>query len=157
MNADSTTRDAPGVTLGYILAGTLAAALWFGVGVLLIPVMLVMALLHWLATPGTQTLADSHHRWLGRHHALSALALVLVLIAPLLALPTLLTSAMTVLNTLAYAPHPMETLAVAWPELGVGTLLLAAFVALAGWLLVTLWISIRLIRRWLRWTDNRPA
>lgn len=157
MTTDTRAPAAPGVTLGYIAAGTLAAALWLGFGVLLVPLMLVMALLHWLAAAGTASVADSHHSWLGRHHALSALALLLVLVAPLFAIPTLLTSVMTVLNTLAYAPHPVETLAAAWPELGVGTLLLAAFVAIIGWLLVTLWISIRLIRRWLRWSDNRPA
>ncbi|ERJ20766.1 hypothetical protein SSPSH_000108 [Salinisphaera shabanensis E1L3A] len=146
-----------GVTAGYIAAGAIVAALWLGVGILLIPVMAVIALLHWWAAAGQSALVASHHRWLGRHHAISATALVLVLVAPLAALPTLLTSAMTVLNTLAYAPNPVETLAVAWPELGIGTLMLAVFVATAGWILVTLWLSIRLVRRWLRWADRRPA
>ena len=35
--------------------------------------------------------------------------------------------------------------------------MLAAFVAIAGWLIVTLWLSVRLIRRWLRWMDREPA
>jgi hypothetical protein len=146
-----------GVTFGYICAGAIAVALWLGVGILLIPVMAVIAPIHWWAAAGQTPLIDTHHRWLARHHAISVLALLLVLFAPLAALPTLYTSAMTVLNTLAYAPHPAETLAAAWPELGIGTLMLAVFVATAGWILVTLWLSIRLVRRWLRWADGRPA
>ena len=149
--------DATPVTIGYIVAAAIVAALWLGVGILLLPVMAVIALLHWWAAAGQDALVASHHRWLGRHHALSVLALLFVLLAPLAALPTLFTSAMTVLNTLAYAPHPAETLAAAWPELGIGTLMLAVFIATAGWLLVTLWLSIRLVRRWLRWADRRPA
>lgn len=146
-----------GVTFGYICAGAIAAALWLGVGILLMPVMAVLALVHWWAAVAQTSLVSSHHRWLGRHHAISTLALLLVLLAPLAALPTLYTSALTVLNTLAYAPHPMETLAAAWPELGVGTLLAALFIATVGWMLVTLWLSIRLVRRWLRWADRRSA
>lgn len=146
-----------GVTFGYIGAGAIAAALWLGVGLLLIPVMAVIALLHWWAAAGQTPLVNSHHRWLGRHHAISVLALLAVLFAPLAALPTLYNSALTILNTLAYAPHPVETLAAAWPELGLGTLMLALFIATAGWLLVTLWLSIRLVRRWLRWADRRLA
>jgi len=149
--------NAPGVTFGYMLAGVAAAALWIGVGVLLIPVMAVLALLHWMAGASPDIVVESHHRWLARHHALSVLALLLVLIAPLLAIPTLLNAGTTVLNTLAYAPHPAETLAVAWPELGVGKVMFAGFIAVAGWLLVTLWLSIRVILRWLRWADRRPA
>jgi len=148
---------APGITVGYLVAGATAAALWIGVGVLLMPLMLVFALLHWFAAGGHNPIAHSHHRWLARHHALSCVVLLLVLIAPLLVLPTLYNSAMTVLNTLAYAPHPAETLAAAWPQLGIGQLMFAVFVTSAGWLLATLWISVRVIRRWLRWTDRRPA
>lgn len=155
-DAAPATRPAS-VTAGYVGAGAIALALWLGVGILLIPVMAVIALLHGWAAPRHTPLAASHHRWLARHHVLSLIALLLVLVAPLAALPTLLTSAMTVLNTLAYAPHPVETLAAAWPELGIGTLMLAVFVATVGWVLVTLWISVRLIRRWLRWADRQPA
>jgi len=146
-----------GVTFGYIGAGAIAVSLWLGVGLLLIPVMGVIALTHWWAAAGQTPLVRSHHRWLGRHHAISVLALLLVLFAPLAALPTLYNSALTILNTLAYAPHPGETLAAAWPELGLGTLMLALFVATVGWVLVTLWLSIRLVRRWLRWADRRGA
>jgi Kef-type K+ transport system membrane component KefB len=35
--------------------------------------------------------------------------------------------------------------------------MLALFVATVGWVLVTLWLSIRLVRRWLRWADRRGA
>ncbi|ROO24752.1 hypothetical protein SAOR_14215 [Salinisphaera orenii MK-B5] len=146
-----------GVTLGYLTAAAVLAALWVGVGVVLIPVIAVLAIPHGLATGGADPVIAGHHRWLMRHHLWSAATLLLVLIAPLLAIPTLLDTTMTVLNTMAYAPHPMETLAAAWPELGIGTLMLAAFVAIAGWLIVTLWLSVRLIRRWLRWMDRAPA
>lgn len=149
--------NAPGVTVGYLLAGAAAAALWIGIGVLLMPVMAVLALLHWIAGSASDAVVTSHHRWLARHHALSVVALLCVLAVPLLALPTLRSTAMTVFNTMAYAPHPAETLAAAWPELGVGTLMFAAFIAVAGWVLVTLWLSIRVILGWLRWADRRPA
>lgn len=157
MNAATPEPRTPGVTLGYLAAGAIAAALWVGIGIVLIPLMVVMAIPHGLASSSGRPAVDSHHRWLCLHHLLSAAALVVVLVAPLLALPTLMHSATTILNTLAYAPHPIETLAAAWPQLGVGTLAAATFIALAGWLLVTLWISVRLIRRWLRWMDGRAA
>ncbi|MES1927135.1 hypothetical protein [Salinisphaera sp. T31B1] len=158
MNAQSLIA---GVTLGYLAAGAAAVALWFGIGIVLLPLMAVAAIIHWHAgRPRVHKQAepaDSHHRWLARHHTLSVLALLLVLIVPLLAIPTLHTSLTTLVNTLAYAPHPAETLAVAWPQLGLGKLMAAGLIATAGWLLVTLWISVRLILRWLRWADRRPA
>ena len=148
---------APGVTAGYLLAGLIAAALWVGIGVLLLPVMAVLALLHWMAGSARDAVRQSHHRWLARHHALSVLALSLVLAVPLLAIPTLHSTADTVLNTIAYAPHPGETLAAAWPALDIEELVAAGFIAVAGWARVTLWLSVRVILRWLRWTEGRPA
>lgn len=144
------------VTLGYAAAGAIAAALWLGIGITLIPVMLLMALAHALAA-SDDGLVRAHHRWLARHHLYSALVLIAVIVLPVLTLPTLLDHTMTVINTLRYAPHPLETLAAAWPQLGVGTLLLAVFIALAGWLIAMIWISLRLVRAWLRWMDGRPA
>lgn len=145
------------MTVGYLLAGLIAAALWIGVGVLLVPIMAVLALVHWTAKSTSEAVSRSHHRWLARHHVLSVIALLAVLAVPLLAMPTLHSTTLTILNTIAYAPHPAETLAAAWPALGVGKLVFAALVALAGWVLVTLWLSIRLIMCWLRWTDGRSA
>lgn len=150
--------SAPGVTLGYLIAAGVAAALWIGIGVILLPAMLLLAVVHALAAPGRVDLAGSHHRWLAAHHLWSAVALAVVMIAPLLAVPALLTDAMTVLNTLVYAPHPMATLAAAWPTLGHWpTLVGAGMLFFFGWFIVTLWISFRLLRRGLRWAEGLPA
>lgn len=148
---------APGVTGGYILAGCLAALLWLGVGLLLVPLMLVLAVLHAIAGLSTRDPARGHHLWLARHHGWATLALGAVTAAALFTVPAALDTGATILNTLAYAPHPAETLAAAWPALNLPGLVALGFAAFAGWLVVTLWLSIRLILRWLRWAERRPA
>ncbi|MDA3921068.1 MAG: hypothetical protein PF501_10370 [Salinisphaera sp.] len=146
-----------GVTAGYLVAAVIAASLWLGVGVLLLPLMLILALLHRWAAPTLDELAASHHHWLAAHHFWSVLVLSAVLIAPLAALPTLCQTATTVLNTLTLAPNPVETLAAAWPELNLPILFIATLILLVGWFVVTFWISWRLLRQGLRWADGRPA
>ncbi|HET7312961.1 hypothetical protein [Salinisphaera sp.] len=147
-----------GVTLGYLVAAGLTAGLWTGVGLILLPVMLLLAALHALAAAGGVDCPGSHHRWLAAHYLLSVIALCLVLLAPLAALPALLTDTMTVINTLLYAPHPIATLAAAWPALGHWpTLIGAGLVFFFGWFAVMLWISLRLLRRGLRWAEGAPA
>lgn len=148
---------APGVAGGYILAGCLAALLWLGVGLLLLPLMAVLAVLHGIAGLSANGTARSHHLWLARHHLWATIALLAVTVAALFTVPAALDTGMTILNTLAYAPHPAETLAAAWPALNLPGLVALGVVAFVGWLLVTLWLSIRLIVRWLRWVDRRPA
>ncbi len=155
--AKAIARFAPGVTTGYIAAAALAALLWLGVGLLLIPLMVVLAVLHGMAWTTTDAVVRSHHRWLARHHGLAAIALLAVTLAALFAVPAALHTGMTILNTLAYAPQPFATLAAAWPELDLIGPIALAVLAFAGWLIVTLWISIRLILRWLRWADRRMA
>jgi len=146
-----------GVSLGYLVAAAVAASLWLGVGIVLLPGMLVLALVHWWAAPALDELAASHHHWLARHHLWSFIVLLAVLVGPLAALPALYETVTTVFNTLMHAPHPGETLTAAWQELNLPTLLLAGFVLLFGWLVATFWISLRLLRVGLRWTDKRPA
>lgn len=145
-----------GVTAGYLAAAAIAVSLWLGVGVLLLPAMLVLALLHWWSAPTIDVLAAEHHHWLAVHHLWSVGVLLAVLIGPLFALPALWTTATTVLNTLVYAPHPEQTLAAAWQSLPISTLLFAGFVLVFGWLIATFWISLRLLRAGLRWADGRP-
>lgn len=146
-----------GVTAGYLAAAGVAGSLWLGVGIVLLPVMLLLALLHWWHTPTLDALAASHHQWLAQHHLYSFGVLLAVLIGPLFALPALFQAAHTIWNTLLYAPHPGATINAAWSSLPWPTLLLAATVWLVGWLVATFWISLRLLRRGLRWADGRPA
>lgn len=158
MNTSANPSSAPGVSAGYLLAAGMAAALWIGIGVILLPVMLVLALAHGLAAAGRIGLAGSHHRWLAVHHLWSAGAIAIVLIAPLLAVPALLSNAMTVFNTLLYAPHPIATLAAAWSTLDHGSMLAGAgLILFFSWFVVTFWISLRLLRRGLRWAEGVPA
>lgn len=145
------------VTAGYLAAGTIAASLWLGVGVLLLPVMLGLALLHRLAESTIDAVAASHHRWLAAHHLWSVLVLLIVLVAPLAALPPLWQTVTTVLNTLLQAPHPVETLAAAWPALNVPVLALAGVILIPSWFVVIFWISWRLLQHGLRWADGRAA
>lgn len=146
-----------GVSVGYLAAAAIAVSLWLGVGLLLMPVMLILALLHWWSAPTIDALAAGHHRWLAVHHLLSVGVLLAVLIGPLFALPALWTTASTVVNTLIYAPNPGPTLAAAWQSLPIPTLLLAGFVFVFGWLLASFWISLRLLRSGLRWADGRST
>lgn len=152
-------EPAPGVTLGYLAASAIVAALWFGIGLILLPVMLLLALLHGMAGAGRRAnTAGTHHRWLAAHHLWSVAAYLFVLLAPLVAIPALLTDGMTVLNTLVQAPHPLTTLAAAWPTLDHWPLLIGSgLVFLSGWFVATLWISFRLLRRGLRWAEGAPA
>lgn len=146
-----------GVTAGYLAAAAIAVSLWLGIGALLLPIMLILALVHWWSAPTIDTLAASHHYWLARHHLWSVGLLLAVLIGPLFALPALWTTATTVFNTLLHAPHPGQTLAAAWPSLPIATLVFAGLVLVFGWLLATFWISLRLLRTGLRWADSRPV
>jgi hypothetical protein len=151
-------RPAPAVTLGYLIAAGIALSLWFGFGILLLPVMLIMALLHALAAPRSPSLAAGHHRWLAAHHLWSITALVEVPALALLAFPFLLSNAAVIFNTLIHAPHPIETLVAAWPAFIHPAALVGGGLALvSGWYVVTFWISLRLLRRGLRWAEGAPA
>lgn len=155
---DTTDESAPGVTLGYLAGAAIAAALWIGLGIALLPVMLALAVLHAIAASGRVGRAGSHHRWLAAHHLWSVTGFLIVLIAPLASVPALLANTMTIFNTLVYAPHPLQTLAVAWPSLANWpTLIDSGLTIVIGWFVVTLWISIRLLRRGLRWAEGAPA
>lgn len=150
--------SAPMVTLGYLIAGAFALALWFGVGVLLLPIMLAMALFHALAKNRQHPLAASHHRWLAAHHLGSVIVLLAVLILPLLSIPALISDATTVMNTLSQSPHPLETLSAAWPSFNhLPTLIASGLIFVFGWFVAVLWISFRLLRRGLRWAEGLSA
>lgn len=149
--------NAPAVTSGYILAGCLIVLLWFGVGVLLLPIMAVMAVLHALRGLAMQGLARSHHLWLARHHLWATIALLLVIAVAMIAVPLAAQTGMTILNTLAQAPNPVETLMAALPALDLPTIFTLGLVAFLGWLLVTCWLTLRLILHWLRWHHGRMA
>lgn len=159
MKALVTQSRAPALTFGYLAAGALAAGLWLGIGILLLPVMLVLAAWHWMASGQTiDSLAAEHHRWLARHHIGATVALSLVLILPVLAIPALLDTLQTLINTLVFAPHPFATLAAAWPAFDhLPMLFLAGLVLAFGWLAATIWISARLLFKGLRWAEGRPA
>lgn len=150
-------HTAPGVTGGYILAFCLLLLLWFGVGVLLLPVMAVLSVLHALRGQSVDGLARSHHLWLARHHLWATIALLLVVAVALVAIPIAARTGMTLLNTLAQAPNPIETIMVAWPTLALPQIIALGLVAFLGWLLVTLWLCIRLLIRWQRWLNGRQA
>lgn len=151
-------HSAPTVTFGYLIAAAIAVALWFGIGVILLPVMLVMAVLHILAGPVCNRLAAGHHRWLAAHYLWSLVALLAVLVLPFIAIPALLADTATVFNTLVQAPHPLRTLAAAWPSFGhLPTLVGSGLILVFGWYVVTFWISFRLLRRGLRWAEGAPV
>lgn len=147
----------PAITGGYILAACLIILLWFGFGLLLLPVMPVLAVVHALRGLALDGVPRSHHLWLARHHLWATLALLLVTAAAIVGVPLAVESGATLINTLTQAPDPIATLAAAWPALRLPQIVSLGLLAFLGWLLVTLWLSIRLIRRWLRWIDRRRA
>lgn len=155
--APRTNITAPGITGGYVLAACLLILLWFGVGLLLLPVMAVLAVLHTLRGMSLTGIPRSHHLWLARHHAWATIALLLITAAVLVVIPMAIQSGMTIINTLVQAPNPIATLAAAWPALGLPQIATLGLLAFIGWLLVTLWLSIRLVTHWLRWVDRRKA
>src|SRR5699024_4431250 len=147
----------PIFTAGYLLAAGLIFLLWFGFGLLLLPIMALLALAHAWRGLALNGVARSHHLWLARHHVWATLALLAVTAAVIVAVPVAIESGVTILNTLVQAPDPIATLAAAWPALDLPRIVTLGLMAFVGWLLVTLWLSIRLIRRWLRWVDRRMA
>jgi|GEM_PF-1684853 len=159
-----TTRNrkyTPSVTGSYILAGCLVILLWFGIGLLLLPIMLVLAVLHaWygLALTG---MPRSHHLWLARHHLWATLALVSVSALPIISVPLANRTDFSLLNslldTLLQAPNPIATFSAALPALGLPQIFMLGLLAFLGWLLVTLWLTLRLVSHWLRWVDRRQA
>lgn len=148
---------APGVTGGYILAGALILLLWFGVGVLLLPIMAVLAVLHALRGLSMTGVTRSHHLWLARHHLWATLALLLIVAVALIAVPLAARTGMTIFNTLLQAPNPIETLAAAFPALGLPKIITLGLSAFLGWLLVSLWLTVRLVVHWRRWSSRRRA
>lgn len=148
---------AAGITGGYALAFCLVILLWFGVGVLLLPVMAILAIWHALRGQSAKGIARSHHLWLARHHVWATIALLLVIAGALVAIPLAITSGVTVLNTLAQAPNPLETVIAALPALGLPKIISLGLLAFLGWLLVTLWLCIRLIIHWFLWINGRKA
>lgn len=148
---------APGITGGYVAAAGIVILLWFGLGLLLLPVMAILAVIHALRGLAVDGVPRSHHLWLARHHVWSVLALLLVTAAVLVAVPMAIQAGMTIVNTLAQAPNPVATVAAAWPALGLPRIVTLGLLAFGGWLVVTIWLSIRLIVHWLRWVDRRRA
>lgn len=147
------TSGAPAVSLGYLAAGAIALAVWLGVGWLLWPLMPVLAWIHARAAKRGAYVLRAHHRWLAHHHLLFAAGLLAVVAVPLAVLPAVLHDLGTWANTWWYAPHPAATLAAAWPPEDLPRLIAATLVALAGWFVVTLWMSLRLLRRGLKWAE----
>jgi hypothetical protein len=154
------------VTLGYF-GGTLLPLLAFAnLGTLLVLLSPFAIVLHRLAARDTPPTVASHHRFLARtwggalvvYLLLYALLLLPLLLAfqvlevalqaaaaadPGAVLPTVLTSLQAYLST---APG--------WP---VATAVLLFVVHGLASLIIATWLAVRLIRRWLRWSDRLPA
>lgn len=147
---------APGVTLGYLTAAGIIATLWLGWGIILLPLVILLAILHTIAArQHAIPLPASHHRWLARHHVWTLIGFGIIFLMPLAAVPELLTTGRTILNTLLQAPHPLRTLAAAQPELiNWPNLVHNGLTILFVWFCLLFWLSIRLIRRGLRWAEK---
>src|SRR5699024_4794287 len=93
-----------------------------------------LSTLHALRGLAVDGVARRHHLWLARHHLWATLALLLVTLTALTAVPLAVRSGSTMLNTLAQAPSPLQTLAAAWPQLGLPHIVLLGLTAFLGWL-----------------------
>lgn len=147
----------PGIPLGYLAAASIMAALWLGWGLILLPLVGLLAILHILAArQHVLPQPAGHHYWLARHHIWTFIGLGILLMMPPATGPQLLTAGQTIFNTLLQAPHPLQTLAAAHPELSNWpNLIHNGLIILWIWFCLLLWLSIRLLRRGLRWAEKR--
>lgn len=159
-----------GVTAGYLLAGSLAALVFFGMGwlvLLLLPLFLIWHALRCLSDRGD--IAHSHEAFLLRSHLLLALLLLLLYALPL----GWVLSAMDPDSELAAVLGTRDPAIIThWLKLwladqlrepsGAFALQMASgFFWFASHALISIAVGIytmvRLLRRFLRWSDRKPA
>ncbi len=155
-----------GVVLGYAGAASMVLLIFVQLGllaVLLAPFLLVG---HWMAARGKDPVSASHHRFLGRTWLYAALAQFAVLAAIGFAFTEVWNLGVIVVDAMA-AAEPGEELAMAFQSLsayldytaGRPLITLAAVFILHGvaTTVIGAWLSVRLVRRWLRWSDRQAA
>lgn len=159
-----------GVTAGYLLAGSLAALIFFGMGWLVLPLLPLFLIWHALRCLGKHSsVVHSHEAFLLKSHMLMALLLLLLYALPL----GWVLSAMDPGSELAAVIGTRDPATIAhWLKLwladqlrdpsGAFALQMASgFFWFASHALLSLAVGIyamvRLLRRFLRWSDRQPA
>jgi hypothetical protein len=156
---------APGVPVGYLLAACMTGLVFLNLGLLAALLSPLAWLLHrWLAA-ASAPIAASHHRFLARTWIVTGV--LHLLLYALLAVPLwqLLVLVQIALQASAADPGmgwiaPFDSLSAYIQGTGGMPLLMAAGVLLlhlGAALFIGLWLSVRLMRRWLIWVDRRPA
>lgn len=159
-------RGSIGVVLGYAGGASVVLLIFVQLGllaVLLAPFLLVG---HYIAARGKDPVNASHHRFLGRTWLYAALAQFAVLAAIGFAFTEIWNLGSIVIDAIA-AAEPGEELTMAFESLsayldytsGRPLITLAAVFVLHGLAttLIGAWLSVRLVRRWLRWSDRMAA
>lgn len=151
---------------GYLGGALLVLMVFSQMGLLVLFLAPAALLLHGLAARRASPFAASHHRFLARTWGYSVA--VLVLLYALIALPLwqLLTLVDVAADAVAAADRGRE-LETVWTSLsaylryggGPSPLWMAVSVILhlGGSFLISAWLAVRLIRRWLRWSERRFA
>lgn len=155
-----------GLTLAYGGGLALVVMVFLQMGLLTILIAPFVWLVHRASAAGEGALAASHHRFLGRTWLLAAVIQLLVIALVVLAFGEVLTLGNIVLDAVA-AADPGEEAWLAFDSLraylahthGLPLIKLVMALTLLGLssAVIGLWLSVRLVRRWLRLSDGLPA
>lgn len=152
--------------LGYGGGLALVSMVFLQMGLLTVLIAPFVWLVHRASAAGGDAVTRSHHRFLGRTWLLAALAQVLAIALIVLAFGEVLYLGQIVLDAVA-AAEPGEALPLAVESLlayldhtrGAPLIKLVLALILFGLssALIGIWLSVRLVRRWLRLSDQQPA
>lgn len=160
------TGGSVGVVLGYAAAAAMVLLIFVQMGLFAVLLAPVMCVLHWVIASGRVPVIASHHRFLARTWLYALLAQVAVLGVIGVAFAEVWSLGTIVFDAIA-AAEPGEEVAMAANSLSAYLdytagrpllMLVGAFVIHAiATTVIGAWLSIRLVRRWLRWSDGQPA
>jgi hypothetical protein len=159
-------EDHGGTVSGYLGAVGLALLVFSQLGLLALLLAPFGWLIHAAAARRSPPFAASHHRFLGRTWAFAGLALLAVYAVIAVPFWQLLSLAGIAMDAMA-AADPGRELETAWASVmaylqhsdGYSWLWMGLAIALhvSGTFLISAWLAVRLIRRWLRWSDRQFA
>jgi uncharacterized membrane protein len=155
-----------GVVLGYATAASMVLMIFVQLGLFAVLLAPVMCVLHWVTARGHDSVNASHHRFLARTWLYAIIAQLAVLTALGFAFAEVWNLGAIIIDAVA-AAQPGEEAAMAFDSLAAYLdytagrplfMLVAAFLVHGvATTVIGAWLSVRLVRRWLRWSDRRPA
>lgn len=159
-------NGALGLVLGYASAAAMVLLIFVQLGLFVVLLAPVMCVVHWVTASGRDHLSASHHRFLARTWLYAMVAQLAVLATLGIAFTEVWNLGTIIFDAIA-AAEPGEEAAMAFSSLtayldytaGRPLFMLMAVFVIHGLATTVIgaWLSVRLVRRWLRWSDRQPA